>query len=241
MAGEAEQVDAEVVDVHGDLAAGLHGVRLEERPGLARDRGQLRDRLNRADLVVRHHDRHELRLRPHRRAQSVGYDQAFGVDGKVGHIGADLLEESARAQYGGVFDLSGHQVSPTVGKSLGDAHDRGIVRFGSAAREHDLLGIGTEQGRKDGDLLQRLLTDICNGQNFDWRYTTEPNDAYFNKRVIEEWCKSWTRCKDDEKFWLWFAKLEDEKPAGEAGNEESSSGGSKSRLKALDALNDDDE
>ena len=34
---------------------------------------------------------------------------------------------------------------------------------------------------RQGDLTQRLLTDICNGQNFDWRFTTEPGDVLFNK------------------------------------------------------------
>ena len=53
---------------------------------------------------------------------------------------------------------------------------------------------------RQGDLTQRLLTDICNGQNFDWRFSTEPADVVFNKKVVRAWIKAWN---DDPKPFIW--------------------------------------
>ena len=46
----------EVVDVERDLADDLHRVGVEENPLLLRDRADLGDRLDDADLVVGRHD-----------------------------------------------------------------------------------------------------------------------------------------------------------------------------------------
>ena len=82
------------------------------------------------------------------------------------------------------------------------------------------IDFSTQQGYQDGDLCQKTLREICNGNNFEWRYTTEPNDVWFNKRVVERWAQSWDRAKDDEAFWLKLSKQDkkDEPPApGDAG------------------------
>ena len=56
---QRQQIDAETLHVDRDLADRLHGVRVEQRALRMRDRRQLRNRLDRADLVVGMHDRDE--------------------------------------------------------------------------------------------------------------------------------------------------------------------------------------
>ena len=66
---DGEQIDAERAHVHRNLARALHGVGVEQRPARVGDRGELGDRLNRADFVVRVHDRDERGVVGHRLAQ----------------------------------------------------------------------------------------------------------------------------------------------------------------------------
>lgn len=76
------------------------------------------------------------------------------------------------------------------------------------------IDLSTDEGRRNGDLVQRLLQDICNGQNFDWRYTTEAADVVYNKKVVIAWWKAWDQAKDSDKAWARLAKREmpEEKP-----------------------------
>jgi hypothetical protein len=74
------------------------------------------------------------------------------------------------------------------------------------------LDVSTEDGRRNGDLCQRELQKLCNGNNFDWRYSTEPADVYFNKKVIQLWCNQWDRAEDDIEYWIKMAKLDEKAP-----------------------------
>ena len=74
--GHRGQVDLQLVHVERNLADGLHGVGVEENALLLRDRADLGDRLNHADLVVGGHDRDEDRLVGDRVAEIVEIDQA---------------------------------------------------------------------------------------------------------------------------------------------------------------------
>ena len=68
------------------------------------------------------------------------------------------------------------------------------------------IDFSTEQGFRDGDLCQRLLMEICNGNNFGWKYSALEEDEWFNKFVVQRWCTQWDRAKDDEAYWLKFSK-----------------------------------
>ena len=153
------------------------------------------------------------------------------------------LAESSDEEWAELQQQAATMIDPEAG-AAGNRAKMALLEMGKPAVPAVLnvlkgIDVSTDQGYRDGDLCQKLMQDICNGRNFGWKYSTEREDQYFNKRVIEEWCKAWTRCKDDEKFWLWFAKLEDEKPSAEGDGEGSKTSGSK-RLKALDALEDDE-
>ena len=81
-----EEVDAERVDVHIQLANRLRGVGVDEE-GRARDAahrgGDLRQGLHRAHLVVRVHHRHQHRLVAHRRRDRLGRHTALAIDRHV--------------------------------------------------------------------------------------------------------------------------------------------------------------
>jgi hypothetical protein len=49
---DRQQIDAERAHVDRNLAGALHGVGMEQRAALVRERRDLRDRLNGADLVI---------------------------------------------------------------------------------------------------------------------------------------------------------------------------------------------
>ena len=59
---DGRHVHLQIVDVERNLADRLHGVGVEQDALLLRDRADLGDRLNHADLVVGGHDRDEDRL-----------------------------------------------------------------------------------------------------------------------------------------------------------------------------------
>jgi hypothetical protein len=153
------------------------------------------------------------------------------------------LAETSEEAWTELQELAATMVDPAAG-AAGNRAKMKLQAAGKAAFPALLnimkhLDVSVEQGFRDGDLIQKLLQDISNGRNFGWKYSVEDKDQYFNKRVIEEWCKSWTRCKDDEKFWNWFAKLDEEKPAeGASEDEEGAAEGGNKRLRALDELDD---
>jgi hypothetical protein len=133
-----QQVDAERLDVHWDLARRLNRVGVEHgaaRPGQPRQFG---DWLNRPDLVVGVHHRHERCLIGQRLAQCVGRDDAALVDGQQRHLPAAAGERFQRIEHRFVLDAGGDEV-PAVGdgQGLGRPADRKVVTLGAATRKHD--------------------------------------------------------------------------------------------------------
>lgn len=74
------------------------------------------------------------------------------------------------------------------------------------------IDVGTEDGNALGMQIQRMLEEMTRGRNYGWRDFDAEGDShhYFNKRVIEQWIKSWDQVKDDIKGWANLAKLEPE-------------------------------
>ena len=80
VAGEAQEVDAQLAHVHPDLAGRLRRVRVHQDPALVGEARDLGDRLDRSDLVVRVHDADEDRLRGEGRRDVGRVDPALLVD-----------------------------------------------------------------------------------------------------------------------------------------------------------------
>jgi hypothetical protein len=78
------QVDTVLLDVDRNLADGLGCVAMEDDTLLFRDLPDLRDRMNRADLVVGVHERDEHGLVGDRLAHGFRIDHPVIVDREIG-------------------------------------------------------------------------------------------------------------------------------------------------------------
>ena len=143
------------------MADGLDRVGMHRDAEFGPDRGELGDRLDRADLVVGPHQRDESGLGGvllELRAQVGGRDDAVGVDREQDELGAGLLGQPLRGVEDGVmFDRRGDDPATAgVGVPLCpvDPLDRQVVGLGAAAGEDDLGGPGTD---RRGDGLAGLL------------------------------------------------------------------------------------
>jgi hypothetical protein len=96
-----------------------------------------------------------------------------------------------------------------AGKALQEAPKEAFPFIINAFKRIDTT---TEDGFRAGDLTQKLLERICNGNNFDWKYpapgseTLERKDVLYNQKVVRAWHTEWLKCKDDEARWLKLTK-----------------------------------
>ena len=146
---QRQQIDAERAHVDRNLAGRLHGVGVHQRAVLVRDRGELGDRLNRADLVVRVHHRDERRVvgrspRAADRARRRRSDRpaAASCASRGAPAPCSVLSTASCSM------RAGDQVT-AAGRleRLGGAADREVVGLGAAAGEHDLRRVGADQRR----------------------------------------------------------------------------------------------
>ncbi len=130
------------------------------------------------------------------------------------------------------FDELNQLVATMVDPQAGAAGNRAKVKLEAAGKESfpsilnamRRLDLTDEDQFRSGDVCQKTLQNICNGNNFGWKYpSSDPDDFhYFNKVVISNWCKKWIVVKDDDKAWAKLAKLDavEESPAEAAAAED---------------------
>ena len=150
MRGERQQVDAERAHVHRNLADRLHGVGVHQRSALVGDRRDRRDRLNRSDLVVRVHHRHDGGLVGDHVPEPLGRRDAGLIHRRERHRPSTLRERFQRVEHGFVLDRARDEVAPSVRRRLDDVRRAAqceVVRLGAAAREHDFRRIAIDQCR----------------------------------------------------------------------------------------------
>jgi hypothetical protein len=95
-------------------------------------------------------------------------------------------------------------------RARGKLFERGREAFPALLNAMKRLDFSTDDGFRAGDLAQRFLMDVCNGQNFDWKYGTEPADVLFNKKVVRSWIKAWEQGRDVPKGWAKLTKTTEE-------------------------------
>ena len=98
--------------------------------------------------------------------------------------------------------------------------ESGRLAFPALLNIFKTLDFATDQGRGDGDVIQRALMDICGGKNFGWKYTTESADVYYNKKTVKAWADNWRKAQDDPAHWDKMNK-KNKKKAEEAAAEDS--------------------
>lgn len=105
--------------------------------------------------------------------------------------------------------------------------EAGRKAFPTILNYYKTIDVTTDEGNKTGDLIQRdLLKKICSDRaNFGWKYSQEPGDQFFNKKVIERWCNSWDQVKDSDLGWSNLSKIPLEKILADKGEEPAETGG----------------
>ena len=127
------------------------------------------------------------------------------------------------------------RVDPGAGAAGGRAGKRlekaGRIAIPAIINVFKTLDLGSEVGYQDGDLISKHLEKIYNGKNFGWKRSIEPNDHWYNRRVVELYWKNWDKYQHDEAGWLRFTGLDKEgvTPSG---------GGDGLSIDELDALDD---
>jgi hypothetical protein len=83
---------ADSVHIDCDFACRLHCVSVKTNSGLRRDFADLFNRLQNSGLVVRHHDRNELRIRAQSAPHVIGIDQATAIYWKNRDVCPNVLQ-----------------------------------------------------------------------------------------------------------------------------------------------------
>ncbi len=107
------------------------------------------------------------------------------------------------------MDLDAGAAGPRSGRKLG--------KYGRKAMPVILnhwkkLDFSNESNQRLGDMIQQQLKDICNGNNFGWRYEGDKDQVWFNKKVVENWAKSWMQVETNIVAWINMAKLDTKDP-----------------------------
>ena len=104
VAGDGEQITADLLDVDRELSGCLNGISVEVNVGLGGDLADLFDRLDCSGLVVGHHEGDELGVGPEGAADVGGIDDAVAAYRKKCHLDATLCQALGGVENGVVFD-----------------------------------------------------------------------------------------------------------------------------------------
>ena len=142
---KGEKVDVHRVDVDGDLASGLNGVGMENRPLRFRDGANLGNGLDGAGLIIPVHHADDNRIVPNGLADIFRVDHPRPTDGDVRNFDALRFQVFTGFQNSGMLNGRCHDV-PTFGlvgrKNTPNGH---VVGFRPATREDDLPGPAPQQ------------------------------------------------------------------------------------------------
>jgi len=101
--------------------------------------------LNRSDLVVRRHDRHQDGVGPDGGAERLGVHAAGAIHGQEGEFETFLpAQVLQRVQDGMVFDRSCDQMTAAIPHHAGCTEQRLVDAFGAAGREDQFAGLASK-------------------------------------------------------------------------------------------------
>ena len=126
----------------------------------------------------------------------------------------DRLPETPAEQWEELSQLAATMIDPGAGAAGGRARNQllaaGIHAMPALVNELIALDFSTDQGYRDGDLVQKTMMDICKGNNYGWKYSVEAKDVVYNKKVAGLWYRSWGQVVDNREAWVQLGKLEGE-------------------------------
>ena len=157
--GQRKHVDAHLLHVDVHMADRLHGIRVELCADRMGERGDLLQRLDGADLVVRGHDGDKRGVLRELLFQLFEVDMAFLIHVQIGDAEAFLFECFAGVQHRVMLNFGGDQVLAAFGRrAVHKAADGEVVRLRTAAGEDDLAG-GVVVGLVDRHCRVQALAD----------------------------------------------------------------------------------
>ena len=184
VAGQAQGVDAQGLDVERDVARGGHGVGVEEDVAGPADGGDLGHGLDRPDLAVGRHDGDEDRVLGQGLVHLGRVDPPVPVDGHEGRREARPLQGLDRVEDGGVLDGRDDDVPAAGLLAQGQALDGEIVGLAAARGEIDLGRRRPDQG---GDLFPgRVDRGSAASRPAAWRLWGLPNASVRNGRMASK-------------------------------------------------------
>ena len=158
---QRDEVDGDLAHVELERADALHRVAVERDAAVAADRADRGERLQRADLVVRVHDRDERGAVVDRRRDGGRSDATVWRDLDHGQPHVCVLGKVARGVEDRVMlDRRRHEAIALAATRLQRAAQREVVRLGAAAGEDDLARRRADRRR---DLLARGVDEGVRG------------------------------------------------------------------------------
>ena len=103
---------ANFIHINRDLARGLHCIGVKKHASLVRDLPDLFCRLQRSGLIVRHHDRNQLRVRTQSSLHLRRINQATRVHRQNCRLAANTFQVLDRVQHGMVLDTGSDHMIP---------------------------------------------------------------------------------------------------------------------------------
>lgn len=147
------------------------------------------------------------------------------------------VDDTSEGEWAEIQELVDKHIDMDAG-AAGNRAGQALERYGKQAFPAIVnamlkLDYSTEEGFRNGDLLQKRLQFIANGRNVGWKYSTEPSDELFNKKAVKKLHEVWSKAETDLAYWLFYSKQD--KVA------EEQEGLSDEDLDALDDLDDLDD
>ena len=96
VSGNRERVGVKTAEIHGNCACRLHGVHMDGHCGIMADAYRVAHRLNRAHLIVRHHDACQGRTLLGLAGEYVKVDMGLSVDRNAHHLEIEEIMQPLR-------------------------------------------------------------------------------------------------------------------------------------------------
>ena len=96
VSGHRERVGIKTAEIHGNCAGRLHGVHMDGHCGIMADAYRAAHRLNRAHLIVRHHDACQGRTPPGLARERIKVDMGLSVDRNAHHLEIEEIMQPLR-------------------------------------------------------------------------------------------------------------------------------------------------
>ena len=110
MSGDGKGIAADLRHVDRDFAGGLHRVSVKTNARLRLRFSDLLDRLQDSGLIVRHHDRDQLGVRPQSAAHIGGIDQAAAIHRQNCYLRTHVFQMLAGMQHRMMLNARGDDV-----------------------------------------------------------------------------------------------------------------------------------